>query len=573
MKPKLFIIALLAILVASCTLEPLPIPIEEGENVVTISVSIPAETRVAYDDATLKLAWESEDKLLLAGYDAIGNYIDCATFTWNGGNSFSGTPVAGADTYKAYYPADGITLDGSGNVQLSANFWQQIQTENNTTTHLRNKLLLFDEEANPINQTFKLVLKNDIIRFKLNIDDISTDLGTLQTLIWTVITTGGLTRSATLNIHNYTYTSGVELTAFLAFDPSVMNIAANGKVKITLIGDKTYEWSTTSINGKNYEAGKRYKATVSANDTWTEIVPFTFTIRIDQAKTYEIWQKDFPSTSPAQLIIDWGDGSRDTISSGATFPTKAFASHPYTSAGDYTVTIHSDQTDPSQNQIPQITFDGDTDLTSVLTPFPHMGTGKYFEDCFRGCTRLTCVQEGLFRNNTQIQFFTRCFSGCTALASIPADLFKYADHAQGFEKCFENCSTLTSIPAELFMDNTHVQYFDCTFSGCTGITTLPTDLFRYNIEVRSFRKCFYDCVNLKLIPEIFPDPSVSPGFFNGRPMDFTESFYNIGLSSSTQGTAPRLWEFTGSGGWTVTNCFTNANVTNYGAIPNNWKGI
>jgi hypothetical protein len=61
MKPKLFIIALLALLVASCTLVPLPEPEKEEGKIVTIRVKIPEETRVAYDDATRTLSWQVGD--------------------------------------------------------------------------------------------------------------------------------------------------------------------------------------------------------------------------------------------------------------------------------------------------------------------------------------------------------------------------------------------------------------------------------------------------------------------------------------------------------------------------------
>ena len=96
MKPKLFIIALLAILVASCTREPLPLIKNEG-SIATINVSISPETRVAYDDLNLKLSWENDDKLLLAGYDALGNYKGKTTFTYSGTGTVSYTHL---DVYK-----------------------------------------------------------------------------------------------------------------------------------------------------------------------------------------------------------------------------------------------------------------------------------------------------------------------------------------------------------------------------------------------------------------------------------------------------------------------------------------
>jgi len=76
MKLKLSILALLALLIAGCNREPLPVPLEEGGKIVTISVYISPETRVAYDDANRTLSWESGDQLLLAGYDADGLYMN-----------------------------------------------------------------------------------------------------------------------------------------------------------------------------------------------------------------------------------------------------------------------------------------------------------------------------------------------------------------------------------------------------------------------------------------------------------------------------------------------------------------
>jgi len=272
MKFKLFIFALFALLVAGCSLEPLPQPEKEEGKIVTINISISAETRVAYEDSATPgsggtLKWEIGDKLLLAGYDAYGNYTGHSSiFTWSGnGNIFTGSDI-GAAKYKAYYPGDVITLDASGNVQLPADFWQQAQTGNNTTTHLRNKLLLFDEDANPLNQVFTLALKSSIIRF--NLSNIPTSVGALQKLVWTLETATGVFKSMTLNVNNVTFSAGnTDLTAFLSFDPTVMKIAAGGKVRIVLHGAWQYLWRTTVTSEKNYTAGNRYKGNVSSG--WT----------------------------------------------------------------------------------------------------------------------------------------------------------------------------------------------------------------------------------------------------------------------------------------------------------------
>lgn len=267
MKFQLFFIILLALL-TSCTSKSHIEPTKNEGTIVTISAMISQETRVTYSDSTLKIAWETGDQLLMAGYDEGENYVGCKTFTWNGGNNFTGTPVEGAITYKAYYPAGTITLDLDGNIQpFTSAFWQQTQNGNNTTEHLRNKLLLFDEAANPINEPFSLALKSSIIKF--NLKGIPTDIGTLSQLIWTVETAPGVVKSIPLNVAGVTLSTAFDsITAFLAFDPTVMKISGGGKVRITLLGEQPYEWSTIVTSAKNYTPGNRYTSTVS--NGWTE---------------------------------------------------------------------------------------------------------------------------------------------------------------------------------------------------------------------------------------------------------------------------------------------------------------
>ena len=267
MKSKLFIIALLAVLGASCTREPpLELDYKEGK-IVTISATIPPETRVAYDDTDRSLSWQTGDTLLLAGYDGT-TYKGSKKFHWTGGDSFQGTEVPGATTYKAYYPGNVITLDNNGNVQLPVYFWQQTQDGNNSTAHLRNKLLLFDENANPITQRFSLALKSSII--KLDLSGIPQQVGELDQIIYTLETASGVFKSVPLNVAGVTFSATVSsITAFLAVDPAVIKIAANGKVIIRLKGDKLYQWTQSVALGKDYVAGHRYTGAVSSG--WADI--------------------------------------------------------------------------------------------------------------------------------------------------------------------------------------------------------------------------------------------------------------------------------------------------------------
>ncbi|MGI6573490.1 MAG: hypothetical protein ACOX19_08825 [Fermentimonas sp.] len=361
-----------------------------------------------------------------------------------------------------------------------------------------------DTEANLISQRFDLTANSSIIR--VNLENLPTDINKVKKVIWTVETTTGETRSAILNVNGVSKPlfpgQPFYMNAYLAFDPTVMNIAAGGKVKVTVIGsDRSIEWSKTVAAGKNYVAGSRYTSTVSG---WgTAQAAFRFTIDItDPTQPYEISQHSAPSTCPANLTINWGDGASQTINKYASLPDVAIASHTYAGAGTYTITIYSDQPDPSNVQMPQITFHdygGEKNLTAILDPFPNMGATS-FQSCLSGCTKLTSIPEDLFRYNTQVTIFTFCFSDCTGLTTLPEGLFRYNSEVTQFTASFMGCNGLTTIPEGLFKYNTQVTSFDTCFGDCVGLSSIPEDLFLYNTQATYFGECFCSCESLTSIP-------------------------------------------------------------------------
>jgi hypothetical protein len=277
---------------------------------------------VSYDDGTRKLTWENNDQLLLAGYDG-ATYKGSEIFNWNGGNTFQGQEVTGATSYKAYYPGDIITLDADGNVQLTANFWRQTQSGDNTTAHISKKLLLFDETANPFSETFSLVMKNSIIRF--NLSGIPQEVGALSQLIYTVETAAGVFKSLTLNVTGVTFSPTVSsITAFLAFDPDVMDIVANGKVKIMLVGEKSYFWQSDAIaDGKNYNAGNRYKGTVTGVWTKKQIInPLSYFAEHNMANLTGTFEADHDATG--EYLFDWNDAMTAYNTTPATLGGKDY---------------------------------------------------------------------------------------------------------------------------------------------------------------------------------------------------------------------------------------------------------
>ena len=285
MKPKLFIIALLTLLAASCTRAPIP-ELENGEaKVVTIKVDIAPETRVVYNDAPYGqqglLSWQENDQIMLIGFDDSNLYQGHTTFTMIASGLFQGNIVPGATKYKAFYPVSSVRLDPNGDPILEngnpsmpahgSDFWRQMQVGNNSAAHIGNNLVLWDTEANSINQTFNLALKSSII--KLDLSGIPEDAGKLYQLIYTVETASGVFKSVSIDVTGVTFSADLDnITAFLSFDPAEMtNIAAGGKVIISLYGEKSYMWKIDAVTQeKNYAAGKRYTGIVSSG--WTEII-------------------------------------------------------------------------------------------------------------------------------------------------------------------------------------------------------------------------------------------------------------------------------------------------------------
>ncbi len=331
MKFKSFIFTLLALLIASCTLEPVPElegPGKEEGKPVTINVTVSPATRVAYDGGTgdNALSWESGDQLLLAGYDIHGQYMNqTSIFTYQPGTNsrFSGLPITGAATYKAYYPGDVITLDANGNVNpFGVNFWQQTQNGDGTTGHLKNKLLLFDETPNAIGDGFALNLKSSIL--KLTLSGIPAAVGTLNKLIYTVETASGVFKSVDLNVTNVTFSSDkTTLTAYIAFDPTVVTgIVAGGTVKITLSGAKSYKWSATSTTGKTYVAGKCYPGTVTTGWAIEINNPLSYFAEHNMANLTGTFETGHDATG--QYLFYWNDAMTAYNTTPATLDGKSY---------------------------------------------------------------------------------------------------------------------------------------------------------------------------------------------------------------------------------------------------------
>lgn len=491
-----------------------------------------AQTRVAYEDVGEdggKLTWQAGDQLKMAGFNISGGYIYSNSYTYQGipgetSGNFTGTSVPGAETYTAYYSSS-FLMDKNGKPIFSMHGQkQQSATEN--TAHLRNYMMLQAENILP-GGSFTLEMQSSIMKFDLS--NIPSQVGKLSSLIWTVDTRAGC-KSLRLDFEDGIVAFGTganSLTAYLGFMPEDMSVKAGGKFSVILVGDKTYRAQVTIAGGKTYQAGMRYTATMSGE--WEKVALMMFTVKLEDTDLSLSTPFVSSSTLPADIKIDWGDGKEF---SSATSGTSANFSHNYLSAGEYTVTVYSTETDDTRQQIPALRFrEIGTKLIRIETPFL----------------------------NTESSSFTQCFKGCDNLKSIPSGLFDKNTKVTNFSYCFVNCINLTDIPKNLFAKNK---------------------------AATNFSSCFNNCTDLTLNPLIFGASSSNPEEedkerFKGLKIDFSLCFHKVGsLAGSNAGTAPALWTYTDSENkdedkaWTITNCFTNINknLTNYDLIPSDWGG-
>lgn len=243
------------------------------------------------------------------------------------------------------------------------------------------------------------------------------------------------------------------------------------------------------------------------------------------------------------LDIDWGDGTKETLSQG-TRPT-----HTYASAGNYQVSITS-----GTGKMQRVWFRGDVDgntntqaadnLRSVDYVFCKFYNGNSvntdFRYCFNSCLNISgslprwlfynnpevtsvnralghnsfsgSIPEDLFENNVLITDMNNCFSGNTNLSgSIPANLLKQQRSVTIITSLFNGCTGLTgTIPSTLFTNCVSVTTANHVFSSCSGLSgAIPSGLFDTFTSVTTLQACFTGCSSLTEIPSGLFDYCVS----------------------------------------------------------------
>lgn len=230
--------------------------------------------------------------------------------------------------------------------------------------------------------------------------------------------------------------------------------------------------------------------------------------------TYTFTQKN----SISDYYIDWGDGS--DVETGTR-------SHKYVTAGDYQIRIYDT---PTTTTFPLVSMARSTDTyleTSIDTVFPYIDNTTDFSSLFKYSAGIISVPAGLFDNNPQITTLKECFCYCRKLQALPDYLLRNLPNCYDFNQFIRGTRAL-KLNANLFCDET---------------TEKTTRFASYTNQV-DFRQFLYRVT----------------------PMD----------STSNNGVAPELWNYTYGAGVNSGSCFQGGGnsattLTNYSSIPSGWK--
>lgn len=244
------------------------------------------------------------------------------------------------------------------------------------------------------------------------------------------------------------------------------------------------------------------------------------------------------------VTIDWGDGTKTSVSNGVFDDTNN--KHNYKNPGKYQIRITSTGDFPTINIYRSFGSYRKT-VISIDTPLPkcYDKYGNPVKDlsyfCYY-CENLASIPEHLFDNNTELTDLSIAFEN-TSISKIPKDLFKYNTKVNDVRGLFEDCSKIREIPPDLFRYMPEITDFNYVFSGCRSLKSVPKDIFRYNINATGFYDAFYSCHDLISVPtDIFKYNTKATGF--GRTFCgcssletnhediFRDSFYKTGKSTN-----------------------------------------
>jgi hypothetical protein len=237
---------------------------------------------------------------------------------------------------------------------------------------------------------------------------------------------------------------------------------------------------------------------------------------------------DLDAAASYSGVVDWGDGSADTILSGTG---NTSTSHTFTSTGVYQVKV-------SGSSVPRFRLRDQLNVVS-LESLGNVGL-QTTDTMFRDCTNLASVNIG----NNVTSIGSQTFLGCTSLTSItiPDSVTSIGNTT------FNGCTSLTSIIIGNSVASIGIDVFDgtnLTYSSVDGVDYLFSDSYAFLIDG------FSATGNLSL-----------PSDVGGKPVRVIAGGAFKNCTSLTSVTIPD--SVTSIGGYAFYNCtsLTSVNIPN-----------
>ena len=196
------------------------------------------------------------------------------------------------------------------------------------------------------------------------------------------------------------------------------------------------------------------------------------------------------------IIVDWGDGTEETI-------TQEYPTHTYARAGVYEIAVAGNC--PEWGRISYQEFMAFNENSKNYTYAKYLTKVKQFGELnatkyvFAKCENLISVAgENLVSPNTfkNINSMEYMFWGCDKLKEL--DLTKFdTQNVKIMNRSFAGCSELTSFDLSNF-DTSKVTTMDSMFVGCTKLTELNLEKFNTSL-VENMSYMFASCNKLEYI--------------------------------------------------------------------------
>lgn len=293
-----------------------------SEKEITIRVEMPEDndTRVAVDG--LSVTWQEGDQLIALGSTAEGQKPFGETvFTLVSGAgtkyaTFKGMTIDNATSYQLVYKVPNMSVDEKTGMYFP-DCDDYIQNGVNSQEHFKDALSLISAPT-PLKGEDNISLNHASSFLRLDVRSLPSDLGNVKKVMWFINYAGeGDELVGSLNFdgeinnltaeddHNYLY---------LPFVCDNQKLNANSKIAVRFVGNTCRTVNAVSMNGKQYEIGKRYDIRVSTDENDNKSLHTWDVVSSDRPADYEMWVKTADGAAPVMKSVKDAEGNVYTLS-------------------------------------------------------------------------------------------------------------------------------------------------------------------------------------------------------------------------------------------------------------------